>query len=83
MSEKGLILWRLVTKYSNYMNSNDIDELTRLFISGEFDLLSKRFLDMKASLMDFEDIRAHDLKKMELTTESKSHIKSMLGYPKK
>jgi hypothetical protein len=52
MSEKGLILWHLVTKYSNYMNSDAIDELTRLFISGEFDLLSKKFLDMKASLVD-------------------------------
>ena len=69
MSEKGLILWHLVTKYSNYMNSDAIDELTRLFISGEFDLLSKIFLEMKASLVDFEDIRAHDLKKMELTTD--------------
>ena len=42
------------------MNSDAIDELTRLFISGEFDLLSKIFLEMKASLVDFEDIRAHD-----------------------
>ena len=31
--------------------------------------MSKIFSDMKASLVDFEDIRAHDLKKMELTTD--------------